>query len=98
VSDRLGAVCHRQEPLGAGELDQLQSQLIDVDMTLRVVTVGEIGVPVDDCEVYSDGSPVYSLVRAAGVVDDVPGEFLTGDIWDVPAGVEPVVHEPPHRR
>jgi hypothetical protein len=65
-------------------------------MTLAVATVGEYGARLGDSDVYSDGSPVYSLVRAAGTT--TPGEYLSADIWDVPRGAEPVVHEPPHRR
>jgi hypothetical protein len=58
VSDRLGWLCYSQKPLGLDELNRLQRQLIDADALARVGMVGMVGMPLDDRDHYTDGTPV----------------------------------------
>jgi hypothetical protein len=74
VSDALGVLCYRQEPLGADELEKLQDALVAADGLMCVATVGEIGMPLADCDHYSDGSPVRSVENdSTGYDSDAAG-------------------------
>ena len=82
VSDELGELCYRQEPLGVAELERLQDALVDVDGLMCVSTVGEIGMPLGDCDHYSDGSPVRSVENDSTVYDcDATDATADYDEW-----------------
>jgi hypothetical protein len=109
VSDRLAVIAYRKETISLDELHEIQRQLVDLADIVVVHTVGyhsalpaecECDEDADTCalESYSDGSPVYSLVRDFSAEHPTPPEYLTGDIWDLPAGSEVVIEDPPHKR
>jgi hypothetical protein len=114
LADRLAVIAYRKEVLSLDELTDIQGRLIDLAHIVVVHTVGyhsalpaecECDEDADTCalEVYSDGSPIYSLVRDFSAEhptpsEYLPSEYLTGDIWDLPPGTEVVIEAPPHKR
>ena len=81
-----------------------EHQLADLADIVVVHTVGyRSALPADEkccgpdrcaLDFYSDGSPVYSLVRDFSAGLPTPPEYLTGGIWHLPAGTEVVIEDP----